>query len=372
MTEELQGRRLAVLRDLKCLTQTQLADSLAVTQSFLSLVERGQRPLSMALCHIASQQFHVPISFFAAPSGPTDSGVFTFRKHASASVRDERRVTAQFSEAARLFWKVSQLSDYRSANLPESTVIEHDAELGAEEIRRSVGLGTDAPVRNVTRLLEKLGVGVVVNLDDSFHEASKHTGLSRPSVLNHRPLVATAGPLPGAVQRLTLAHELGHLIFDAGLTTPMASTRSVEERRAFRFAGALLLPEHVARRRITESMNLQSYLRIKADYGISALAVIRRAHDLGIISDGRYRSLSIQASSQGWRRDEPVVVQREEPSLFRQSLERAMGPNPVPQASDRFGVEPSLIRRWAALDLIQESLGIVIDFDARRRLRQSS
>ncbi len=372
MTEELQGRRLAVLRDLKCLTQTHLAESLDVTQSFLSLVERGQRPLPAALCHIASQQFRVPLSFFSAPSGPTDSGVFTFRKHASASVRDERRVTALFSEAARLFWKVSQLSDYRSANLPGSTAIENDAELGAEEIRRSVGLGADDPVRNVTRLLEKLGVGVVVALDDSFQEASKHTGLSRPSLLNDRPLVATAGPLPGAVQRLTLAHELGHLIFDAGLTAPMASTRSHEEQRAFRFAGALLLPEQVAHRRITESMNLQSYLRIKADYGISALAVIRRAHDLGIISDRRYRSLSIQASSQGWRRDEPVVVQSEEPSLLRQSLGRAMGPSPVPEASDRFGVAPELIRRWASLDVVQKDPGIIIDFSSRRQLRQSS
>ena len=62
------------------------------------------------------------------------------------------------------------------------------------------------------------------------------------------------------------------------------------------------------RQRVTENLLLHGYMRIKADYGISIAAIIRRAKDLGVITAARYRSLSIQISSQGWRLNEPVEV----------------------------------------------------------------
>ncbi|MDK6729635.1 ImmA/IrrE family metallo-endopeptidase, partial [Aerococcus urinae] len=66
---------------------------------------------------------------------------------------------------------------------------------------------------------------------------------------------------------MTLAHELGHLIFDHDLLTH-PKVRSVEERRAFAFAGALLLPEEMMIREVDEGTTLNQFLRIKARYGV--------------------------------------------------------------------------------------------------------
>lgn len=42
-----------------------------------------------------------------------------------------------------------------------------------------------------------------------------HAGISRPNPFVDRPLVATIGTLPPAVTRMTVLHELAHIIYDA-------------------------------------------------------------------------------------------------------------------------------------------------------------
>jgi Zn-dependent peptidase ImmA (M78 family)/DNA-binding XRE family transcriptional regulator len=341
----LRGERLVVLRDLKGLTQRDLAEELNVTQSFISHIEKGARALPEAVATDASVKFRIPLTFFSVGEGATDLGQHTFRKKARASARDERRVKALFNEAARVFFEASAASGFKAVDLPDPADYGGDPEECAEALRADAGLGPEDPVKNVTRLIERRGVGVIARLDDFAAEVSDHDGISRPAHLNDRPLVATTHQLPGAVQRLSLGHELGHIIFDKELRSPITSTRSPEEVRAFRFAGALLLPERVARKRITSTLSLHGYLRIKADYGISVGAIVRRARDLGIISPDRYRSLSIQLSSQGWRTREPVEVAVEEPRLLAQTLSR-VGADRLGSWVERYGVDPAALDRW--------------------------
>ena len=202
--------------------------------------------------------------------------------------------------------------------MPNPADYDGDPEECAEAVRAADSLALDAPVKNVTRLVERRGVGVIAALDDTEADVTSddHFGLSKPADLNNRPLIAIARHLPGAVQRLTLGHELAHLIFDKNLAgrLPARSPSRRSEPSASRAASPL--PERVARKRITSTLSLHGYLRIKADYGISVGALIRRAKDLGIINQDRYRSLNIQLSSDGWRRNEPVEVATEVPALL--------------------------------------------------------
>ena len=343
----LRGERLTVLRDLYGLTQQRLAEDLGVSQGFLSQVERGDRPLPAEVARMAAQRFTMAPAFFAAFEGPAGTGEFTFRKKSSALVRDERRIKALHREAARLFYEASAASGLAPANLPDPQQFA-DPEECAETLRARAGLTPNHPIRNMTRFVERLGVGVINGLDGGRDEVSEHTGISRPSPVNDRPLVAVVLDVPGAVQRMSVGHELGHLIYDRHLDAPIRSTRSPEETRAFRFAGALLLPAEVARARISESLTLHAYLRIKADYGISVPGILRRARDLGIISAARYRSLSIQVSSMGWRdnRAEPVEVPNERPTMLRQAIVKVGGREPAFYAAHRWGVRPTDVQRW--------------------------
>ncbi len=327
------------------MTQATLAERVDISQSFLSQVERGIRPVPDSIVLRASVEFGLPISFFAVQPTRMDDEPVTFRKTSRARAKDEERVSALYNEAARLFRTVSAESGYAAADLPEPTDFRDDPEEVAIAMRRAAGLDADDPVLNATRCLERFGIGVVDRLDENSLGGG-HTGISRPSRLNDRPLVALADDVPGAVKRLTLLHEAYHLIADRDLAGPITSTRSPEEQRAFHFAGAFLLPGKVVRRRVSESLNLHGYLPIKADYGISVSAIIRRARDLGVISNQRYRSLSIQLSSQGWRTNEPVEVADERPLLLGQALNKVFGTQAIARASHAVGVTPEWILRW--------------------------
>lgn len=363
------GHRIAALQRLLAITQAELAGRLGVAQPFLSQMTHGTRPVPDSILVRASAEFGLPTSFFMVQPSPAEIGQVTFRKSSRASVRDENRVVALYDEAARVFRAASELSGYRAADLPDPRDFDSDAELVAEAMREEAGLAWDEPVLNATRTIERAGVGVVDNLDHLDEGAAGHTAVSRPSRYNDRPLVALVAEVPGEVKRLTVLHELGHLIFDRDLVVPIRGLRSSEERRAYRFAGAFLLPERVVRVRVSESLNLHGYLPIKAEYGMSVSAIVLRARDLGVISAARARSLQIQLSSQGWRHNEPVPVADEKPLLLGQALRRVYGKQMPARAAHVHGVAPEWIQRWTHAESGTAELapGKVIDLARRRR-----
>lgn len=353
------GSRLVSLRHMETLTQGELASRLSVSQSFISQVERESKPLPVEVAKHACREFDLPESFFNIPPDPSEIGVTTFRKSSKASVRDENQVKALFDEAARLFRLASESSGYRNAALTQFAIA--DEEEAAAEVRRSLGVGALDPILNATRAVERLGIGVIHALAPLHREMLDHDGMSRPNPANDRPLVATVGTQPPAVGRLTLMHELGHLIYDSSLATPIRGTRAPEELRAFRFAGAMLLPASVVHSRVSESLTLHGYLRIKADYGISVAAAIKRASDLRAISPARARSLFIQHSSQGWRRSEPVDVAAEEPRLLSQAVRRGLG-SVTEVVAAQTGVKEALVSHWTDLHERPEGQGTVLEF----------
>lgn len=370
--QSLNGQRFSSLRRIFALTQKDLAQQLEVGQSFLSQVERGLRPAPANLARTASSLFSLPHTFFLVRSTPLESGPATFRKTSRALGREDERIGELYNEASRLFRRVSEESGYRGAELPNPADYGDDPERVAVTMRAAAGLDDESPVPNVTRTLERLGFGVVDQLD-AEREGSEHSGITRPSPLMERPLVALISNAPGGVKRLTLLHEAYHHIADRNLQGLITSSRSPEEQRAFRFAGAFLLPASVVRQRITEALPLHGYLAIKADYGITVSAATRRAKDLGVISSNRYKSLSIQSSSAGWRKNEPVDVPDERPMLFSQALRRVYGPQPAHAAAEAVGTSPLWIRQWARLDDETAASTVaaeVVDFQAARRRRQ--
>ncbi|MDR0945228.1 MAG: XRE family transcriptional regulator [Bifidobacteriaceae bacterium] len=357
------GQRFATLRHLLGLSQTSLAETLHVTQATISNVERGDREPSQALIDRAAAQFVLPPSFFSVQPQLSDTTPVTFRKKASASVRDERRVVAEHSEAARLFATAADRASFQSGRLPRAEDFGDDPVELAEATRRAGGLGAEEPVPNMTRLLERLGVGVLPELETGFanpdentnadqeisigdEQVGDHISISRPHDATRRPLIAIIAHCSGDRYRMSLAHELAHLLFDQQITAPIRSTRSKEERRAFSFASALLIPDTVMRQAVSENLTLHGYLAIKAHFGISVAALIVRARNMGLISDKRARSLHIQRSSYGWTKHEPVHVAEERALLFGQCYDRAFGDMDNQAIAAEVGIMPNLLDHW--------------------------
>ena len=82
-----------------------------------------------------------------------------------------------------------------------------------------------------------------------------------------------------------------------------------EEAFARRFATALIVPAEVMKKELGENRRkvaLREFAVLKQKYGLSMQGLIRRAADLGIISQAHYTSLCRQFSANGWRKKEPV------------------------------------------------------------------
>lgn len=343
-SDDLLGTRLLALRELRQWTQGEAAELLDVSSSHVSRVEKSALPLTIDLAQRAAIHGRVPVSFFAVGPHPADFGEFTFRKTSKASVRDEKQVARMHTELARLFHETSKASGYHPFVPQRYVTTLDDPEAAAMELRAGAGVAESARIPNMVRFLERMGIGVATHLSErEVHPA--HHGISRPTRQNERPLVGTIDIARGDALRMTLAHELAHLIFDADAPTAALGVRSPRERRAFRFGGALLVPAPVMRQRISERSPLSDYVHLKADYGISIAAAVHRARDLELITDARYRSLSIQLSTRGWRNQEPVEIPPERPLLLQQALLKVFAKNPLRTAVDTYGLDFELVER---------------------------
>ncbi|MFA4965464.1 MAG: ImmA/IrrE family metallo-endopeptidase [Thermoleophilia bacterium] len=121
-------------------------------------------------------------------------------------------------------------------------------------------------------------------------------------------------------QRLSLGHELGHLVM-----TPQAQVD--EEKAAYRFGSAFLAPRetllHEVGSRRTDVTSAE-LLILKRRFGMSLAALVYRLHDLGVLSDRYYQEWWRHINKMGWRKSEPEETPAEEPRWLMQTTLRAV------------------------------------------------
>lgn len=377
MLEASPGERLRTLRELLGWTQTDLAKATGLLQSWISEVERSHREPTRDELQVVANATNTPIKFFyvQTPSIPLDS--LRFRKMASASKQAERRVHAFYSESYRATEDMMTALEFPPPPLPYAT----KAELGQDEIedlaketREALRLDPQKPVPHVTRALERGGVAVAPIvfqelISDSDARPTGHYGVSYWGGVGAPALVGYFPGKNGDRDRLTLAHELGHLVLHT--FRPKASDA---EREAFKFAGAFLMPRERAEEELSERLLLTDYARLKAKWGMSIQALIMRGRSLGIIGDSRYRSLFVQLSQKGWRKNEPVAVGSEDPQLLWKLLTRRYGPRPYVEASEDLAIPAAVLRSIAPAprptSVVDTSSAAVVDLADRSQVRQ--
>lgn len=84
------------------------------------------------------------------------------------------------------------------------------------------------------------------------------------------------------------------------------------------------------RREIVAPVSLAEIAKLKPRWRVSIAAMVRRARDLGIITDRQYKYLFEQIGAKGWRTREPghLDVPTEKPRALRKMAELAYG-NPI-------------------------------------------
>lgn len=289
-----QPSQLILARKARGLTRQVLADRIRISSRTLARWEKGDaEPPSEAVVDIAAT-LGFPREFFSREWMPDlPDGAISFRAASKMSAR-EREASRLFAHNAIVLARELE-SRYRlpSSDLP--TLPGYDPEVAAETVRARWGC-TAPRIENVTDLLEAHGVRVFSLPEDvssvdafSFHYEG-------------RPIILSATWKSAERRRFDLAHELAHLILHCEAESPVGR---VAEAQANTFASALLMPRTDVLTAPLRGASMQVVLRWRARWGVSAMALVRRLRDLGMLTEWGYRDLCVTLSEHGFRKAEP-------------------------------------------------------------------
>lgn len=291
-----------------------------VTRQALHLYEQERAHPSPGVTVQLAKALHVKPSDLSEPA-LFEVEFIAYRSRSGLRKRDGESIKAYFGTQLE---RRAQLQSRCCPGLPFDLPLQRlkvqtleDAEEASKQLRDKWRLGRDA-IGDLTVVLEDHLVHVI-----RIEAPEKFDGLSAIVREHGKPVavgVASRAGVPGDRQRFNLAHELAHLVMkiEAGLDA---------EKAAHRFAGAFLLPEAAVRREIGDKRSslLPAELRLlKRRFKVSLQAIVKRLHDLRIISDPVYKSAFFMISRYGWRKVEPDPIAPENSEWCRQVAARGL------------------------------------------------
>ncbi len=358
--------RLQRLRRARGLSLDELAAQMGgiVTKQALSKYETGKAmPSPIVLNKLAAALTVKAAYFFTEPN--YEITFIAYRRRSSLAVKEQTRIESLVKHTLEERVRLQQLvGQGLSADVPVqrfSVESLEDAELAAGQLRIQWDLGHE-PISNVTSMLEDRLVHVVeLDAHDHFDGISAVVSDDEQTIVA-AAVVAQRGR-PGERQRLSLVHELGHLV--------LAVDEQVdEEKAAFRFAGALLVPADVLRGAIGSKRTviaLEELLLYKRLFGISLQALLYRLRDLQIITEGHYKQWCMQINKLGFRKHEPEELPPENPLWLHRNVLRSVAEGLMSEreATEMLG-EPVEVR--PSLSLAQRRAFMQLPIEARRRI----
>ncbi len=312
------GERLRQARELLSLTQIDLARLVGRSQAAIANIEAGLLEPSAEVAECIANRTRFPLTFFTdQPRLHFPAETLMFRARASTT----RRETIAACRHAEVSLELLELLEASVTQIPiRLQKSSQSPEVAAQHVRQLFGIGADQPISNLIDLVERIGVTALALPIDLAKIDAFSTWLTAAS---KRPIIAACRNKPGDRLRFNVAHELGHLVLHGELKR----LRPGEHQQADRFAAELLMPGAAMRKEIETPVTLSRIAPLKLRWGVSLQALIRRAHDLGIIANRQYRYLFEQLSARGWRTNEPsnLTVAQERPRALRKMAEVVYG-----------------------------------------------
>jgi Zn-dependent peptidase ImmA (M78 family)/transcriptional regulator with XRE-family HTH domain len=294
---------LSTVRIARGLTQAALSARSGISQATISKAESGAIKLDDKRWAALARELDAPASLLASPTGPLDTRAVVFhRKRSTLPVSAAARLRAQLDllhlQLGALLADAAPVRITRFPLPPDGYVTPEEV---AQRVRRELGVPA-GPINDVVAVLEGAGVALVRrDLGSTKIDAL----MSWPP--GSRPVVLLGAHAPGDRQRFSVAHELGHAVMHE-------VPGDDQETEADRFAAEFLMPRADIVGQLRD-LTLAKLARLKGEWGVSMAALLRRARDLGQISESAYRRLSIDLSTAGFRTREPVEVLVETPRL---------------------------------------------------------
>lgn len=323
------GVRVREARELRGLTQAQLAERSGVGHSAIAHIEAGRAQPGPELLESIATHTGFPIAFFEDQDETEfPVGSLLFRARRNILRREEAQARAWGSVLYRPVRRMAARLDTPVVTLPRlSGVSPVEAAIHA---RAALGLSPDGPIKHVINAVERAGV-LVLALPIGLAKRDAYSVWVGDDTL--RPVVVIVNDVPGDRQRFSVSHELGHLIMHQ--TRPANVTEI--EAQAGEFAAEFLMPREGIESDFVGPLTLTDFAHLKPKWGVAMQALIRRARSLEAISDRQYRYLFEQIGRNGWRTHEPdnLAIKPERPRAVRRMVELLYG-NPPDYARAAF------------------------------------
>lgn len=309
--ERLHPSRIQLARERRALTKVALASALGVTSRVLQDYERDGAPAvraeQLALALGVEPAFFQRAERYAISS---EQGFFRARRRATAAQLGSARAAAAIG--VELYEWLTERFALPAVQLPD--LDHHAPETAAGALRAHWGRN-DQPLPNLVQLSEAHGVRVLSLPTDA------DTVDAFSFWLDGHPYVFLSTAKSAERSRFDLAHELGHLVMHSRsqVTTAEGSedvgSRELE-READAFASALLMPRDHLMAYAGREPAVPQILQLRSHYRVSAMAMARRLHDVGRLTDWGYRQNCTELARRGFRSAEPGGMSRERSRVF--------------------------------------------------------
>ena len=346
------GERVKQAREIRGMTQGELAERVGASQPHISLIEQNAEFPSEALLEAVALATGFPTAFFLRPSGPDfPLGSLLYRKTRKIAAAE----AAQIRQTARAALELVGYLGKRFKSIPVSIPRISSAPAEAAQIIRShLGVSPDGPIGGLLRKLERAGV-VVLYLPCNTDGFNAFSAWSDEEI--RRPVIFLQRISAGDRIRFTLSHELAHLALHQGfLGAPTELDRQANE-----FAAEFLLPAEMLRQEIRLPLTLTNLADLKSRWGVSMEAIAYQCLRLGFITPRQHDYVRGKMKKMDWLGNEPVQIPAETPRLLSQMIESAFA-NEVDAArrlSRDLGFAPGFLESLFRANRPQQTEGMV-------------
>ena len=306
--EKINPEILKLAREFRFITQEELAANIGVEQGTLSKIEKGILQADQEIARKISKELDFPVTFFYQ-----DKKVILveghYRRKFSTPVKKMKQYIAQMTISEWHFMSMLDEINLPETKLPKWDVLEDGNPAICAKFLRDFWRIPKGRIINLTKHIEDHGVVIIgLNLGELDGFSTYFNG--------NIPVIFVNTNFPPDRYRLTIAHELGHLIMHFG--NKIGTDRDLESE-AYEFAIELLVPESNIRPYLSK-ITIEKLADLKNYWYVSMAALLKYANTLGMVTGNQYRYLWTQMGSLGYRKKEPVNIPSEVPGIINEII----------------------------------------------------
>lgn len=304
---------LTLAREIRGLTQTQLAESSNIRQAKISRYEGGVTDIHLDDLEVFATALRFPTDFFLQEGSRLGAGTSEIfhRRRRTVRSKDLKRIDGLVNLHRLGSRQLLKAFDPVSPSFIPCYAVDELDDIGeiASAVRATWSI-PPGPVHNLIGWLEQASC-LVFSCDFETDKIDEVVQWIHP----YRPIILVNSTAPADRLRFSLAHALGHLVMHRG-----EEPYKEMEKEADQFAAEFLMPaSDIVDELVPVTIN--HMLELKQYWKVSMAALIYRAKVLGVITERQSTSLFQQRSRLGYTKNEPFPISRETPRLVRNLID---------------------------------------------------